>query len=152
MAYCTLDDLKEQIPETSLIDLSDDDGDGAIDESVTTRAISDADAEIDGYCQNRYTLPFDPVPVLIRKISVDVALYNLYTRPGRVVPEERKDRYTRAIAMLNDIAKDIIDLGVSESGSAIEYDDDPIITKTRDDRIFTMGRVSDGSSGTLDNF
>ena len=72
MAYCVLDDLKEKISEEELIQLTDDEETGLIVTSRTDRAISDADALIDGYCGRRYSVPLDPVPAIIRKFSVDI--------------------------------------------------------------------------------
>ena len=56
MAYSTQTDLLEQITEDELIQLTDDADAGAVDSDAVTRAIVDADAEIDGYCGSRYDL------------------------------------------------------------------------------------------------
>jgi phage gp36-like protein len=104
MAYCTLDDIKpDQLTETELIQLTDDDDAGVVDESVVTKAIADADAEIDGYCGQRYTVPFTTVPAMIRKLSVDIAVYNLFSR-RQGAPEGRKTRYDAAIKFLERVA------------------------------------------------
>jgi len=104
MAYCTLDDIKpDQLTETELIQLTDDDDAGMVDESVVTKAIADADAEIDGYCGQRYTVPFTTVPAMIRKLSVDIAVYNLFSR-RQGAPEGRKTRYDTAIKFLERVA------------------------------------------------
>ena len=47
MAYCTQNDILMQLDETTLIELTDDAGAGEIDEDVVTRAIADADEEIE---------------------------------------------------------------------------------------------------------
>jgi len=73
MAYCTQDDILYLLNETALIQLTDDDGAGEIDDEKVTRAIADADAAIDAYCQDRYAVPLSPVPAKIRQISVDIA-------------------------------------------------------------------------------
>jgi len=151
MSYCVQGDLLEQIAESELIELTDDAGSGSIDASVVSRAIADADAEIDSYCGTRYTLPFSPVPVMIRKLSVDIAIYNLYTRRSTLkMPEERQKRYDNAVRFLRDVAKGLITLGAD---APAEPDDGlPQATKTKDDRVFTMGKKSDSSTGTLDNY
>ena len=89
--------------ETELIQLTDDDDAGVVDESVVTKAIADADAEIDGYCGQRYTVPFTTVPAMIRKLSVDIAVYNLFSR-RQGAPEGRKTRYDAAIKFLERVA------------------------------------------------
>ncbi len=149
MAYSTQTDLLEQIPEDELIQLTDDADAGAVDADAVTRAIADADAEIDGYCGSRYGVPFASTPVMIRKISVDIAIYNLYAR-RMGAPEDRKERYDNAIRFLRDVSKGVISLG----GDAPDMDDDagPDISVVKSDRIFTRGRDSDSSSGTLDNY
>ncbi len=120
-----------------------------IDTSVTTRAIADADAEIDGYCKAVYDVPFSPVPVMVRKISVDIAIYNLYAR-RKGAPEDRRNRYKDAIKFLENVAKGIVDLG----SDAPSVDDDAGAESSSDidDRIFTMSRTSDAFTGTLEGF
>ncbi len=80
MSYCTKADLLGLIPEETLVQLTDDAGAGIVNDTRVTDAIADADAEIDGYCGKRYTLPFSPVPALVKKMSKEIAVYNLYAR------------------------------------------------------------------------
>lgn len=122
-----------------------------IDTSVTDRAITDADAEIDSYCGVQYDVPFaDPAPAMIRKLSVDIAICNLYSRRGDVIPEQRKERCKEAISWLRDVAKGIISIG--PDSPAPNEDGGPKATTVKSDRIFSTGRASDGSTGTLDNY
>lgn len=149
MAYCTQSDLLEQISSDELIQLTDDADAGAIDTDVIDRAIADADAEINSYCGTKYDVPFTTVPVMVRKLSVDITVYNLYAR-RRGAPEDRKDRYDDAIRFLKDIARGIGTLGVDTPSA----DDDagPAASTVKSDRIFTSGRDSDSSIGSLDNY
>ena len=149
MAYCTQADLLEQISQDKLIQLTDDDDAGIVDSDMVTRAIADADAEIDSYCGTKYDIPFSPVPVMIRKVSVDITIYNLYAR-RMGAPKDRKERYDDAISFLKDIAKGIASLG----SDAPSGDDDagPEATTVKSDRVFSRGRDSDSSTGTLDNY
>jgi len=151
MAYSTQTDLEEQISQAELIELTDDAGSGSVDTSAVARAIADSDAEIDSYCGGRYTMPFSPVPVIIRKFSVDMAIYNLFSRRSVLkVPEDRQKRYDNAIRFFRDLAKGLISLGAD--APAEPSDGLPQATRTKDDRIFSMGKTSDGSAGTLDNY
>lgn len=147
--YCYQADITEQISVDELIQLTDDNGLGMVDASVLDRAVADAQAEIDSYCGTRYTVPFSAVPDMIRKVAVDISIYNLYAR-RRGAPEDRKERYRDAIRFLKGVASG----GASLGASAPQATDDsgPQTTKTPADRIFTRGRVSDGSSGSLDNY
>jgi phage gp36-like protein len=103
MAYCAQADILELIPESELIQLTDDGDLGVIDDGVVTRAIADADSEIDGYCGDRYSVPFTDVPDMVRKLSVDIAIYNLYAR-RQGAPEGRKQRYDAAVRFLERVA------------------------------------------------
>jgi phage gp36-like protein len=139
MAYCAQADLEEQISPAELIELTDDAGAGAVDATVVARAVADADAEIDSYCGGRYTLPFSPVPVMIRKLSVDVALYNLHTRRSFAkAPEERQKRYDNAIRFLRDVSKGLISLGADEPART---DTSNSVEMTGNDRIFTRDKM-----------
>ncbi len=150
MAYCALADLEKQIKEAELIQLTDDDGTDILNEDITDQAIADADAEIDSYCATVYDdLPFSTVPVMIRKCSVDIAIYNLFSR-RRGAPEDRLQRYRDAIKFLTNVSNGTVSLG---SDAPAEDDDaGPEATTVKSDRIFSMGLTSDSSTGTLDNF
>lgn len=134
MAYCTKSDILDQVEETYLIQLTDDDRTGAVDNDRVDRAIADADAEINGYCGQRYGIPFDPVPVLVRKISVDIAIYNLHSRRSDSLPEERLQRYKAAVALLANISKGIVSLG-EDDPSDPEIANSPQISSST--RIFS---------------
>ena len=151
MSYCVQSDLLNRISEAALIQLTDKTESDEIDTVAVARAIADADAEIDGYCGSRHTLPFSPVPVMIRKISVDVAIYNLYgLNPTLTVPEDIKKRYDNATRFLRDVAKGAVSLGADAPPEPA--DGLPQATRDKTDRIFSTGRSSTGSTGTLDNY
>jgi phage gp36-like protein len=101
--YSSIDDIRKALPEETLLQLVDDTGSGAIDIEKVEEAISSADAEIDGLIGSRYKTPLDPVPALIRKYSVDIAIYNLYSRVVETIPETRTDRYKTAVRGLERI-------------------------------------------------
>jgi len=127
MAYSTKDDVLDQLDEETLIQLTDDDNAGLVDNDKVTRAIADADATVDAYCQGRYTVPLDPVPNKIRQVSVDIAIYNLYSRRDDTAPETRKDRHKEAIRFLEKVADGKIDLGTATpapetTGNAADID------------------------------
>ncbi|MDN3515363.1 MAG: DUF1320 domain-containing protein [Candidatus Brocadia sp.] len=135
MSYSTLTDIKKLIPETTVIQLTDDENTGSADQSRVDEAIAQADAEIDSYCGGRYAVPFTTVPDIVKKISVDIAIYNLYSRKVEEIPETRAERYKNAIRQLGDIAKGIISIGEPE-GDVPEAGGVQINTTT-DDRVFT---------------
>jgi len=138
MAYSTKSDILEQLDEEILIQLTDDAETGSVDDDKVTRAIADADATVDAYCQGRYTIPLSPVPGKIRQISVDIAIYNLFSRRDDTAPETRNDRYKAAIRFLEKVSEGKIELGATT----------PAATTTRDsvdidynDRIFTRDKL-----------
>ncbi len=149
MAYCTKADISEQLDADILIQLTDDDDLGTVDDARVTRAIADADAEIDSYCATKFDVPLSPVSDVIRKYSVDIAIYNLYAR-RMAVPEDRQKRYDNAIRFLRDVSTGKATLGAD--APTPDSDGGPEATTTKSDRIFSTGKDSDSSTGTLDNY
>ena len=137
--YATQADILEQLDEDILIQLTDDADAGAVDADMVTRAIADADAEIDGYCGKRYSVPFSTVPAIIRKFSVDIAIYNLYAR-RKGAPDDRKARYDNAVKFLSNVAKGIISLGENDPDSTPASEAPEI---EGEDRIFTRTTMED---------
>ena len=149
MPYSLQTDLLEQIDEDVLIQLTDDVDAGEVDAAVVTRAIADADGEIDSYCGMKYPVPFTTVPPVIRKCSVDIAIYNLYAR-RKGVPEDRQKRYDNAVRFLRDVSVGKATLGAD--APAEDSDGGPEATTAKSDRVFSRGRSSDSSTGSLDNY
>jgi phage gp36-like protein len=140
MAYCTLDDIKKQLPESVITSLTDDAMTGSVDEAVVAEAIADADAEIDAWVGGRYTLPFNPVPDVIRKVSTDIAIYNLFSRRDTDPPEVRKDRYRNSIKLLENIAKGVVSIGAAEATAPAKASS---ASFTAPDRQFTREKLTD---------
>jgi phage gp36-like protein len=111
--YSTIDDLVGLIPEEMLIQLTDDENTGALVAARVEEAIEQADSEIDSYCAVKYTVPFDPVPEIVKKCSVDIAIYNLYSRRVEDLPATRSERYRNAVRCLEGIAKGTISIGAA---------------------------------------
>ena len=139
MAYCTQDDILEQLDEDILIQLTDDADAGVVDSDKVTRAIADADAEIDSYCGVRNSVPFTTVPARIRMLSVDIAIYNLYAR-RKGAPENRKERYDNAIRYLKDVSTGKASLGANDPDTPPLDSHTPEITQST--RIFTRDKLT----------
>lgn len=146
MPYCTLADIKYLLPEEAIIQLTDDEHlkpssmdpanpDHAAIIARIDEAIETADAEIDGYCASRYSVPFSPVPGVINKLSVELAIYYLYAR--RTVPEKIEKRYDKAVSRLKDIARGTFSVGVDPAPTASTSADGAATNKTISDRVFT---------------
>lgn len=103
MPYCTYDDLLDQITESDLIALTDDAGFGGVDRAIVDKAIANAAATINDYCQARYPLPLSPVPPRIPAMAADLAIYDLSGRRGMEVPDYRQKRYAAVIRYLEGV-------------------------------------------------
>ncbi len=136
MSYCSVDDLKDQVDEARLIQLTDDEGTGSVNLDRVLRAISDADEEINSYVGCRHTVPLDPVPSIIRKISVDIALLNLYGRREKV-PDARADRYKSAVKFLEQVSRGNAALGLHDPEGNPPESDAPQMSGENPRRTFT---------------
>lgn len=113
MAYSTQTDILQLLPESELARLTTEEGD-VPDAAVVTDCIGKADAEIDGYLGIRYQVPLDPVPDLVKAISVDLAVYNLHSRrPLMAMPETVKMNYGNRISFLKSVVAGSATVGAS---------------------------------------
>ncbi len=135
MAYSVIADLDEQISQAELEQLTDDEDAGSPETGRLQRAIDDADGEIDGYLSGRYEVPLSTVPDIIRKFSVDIAIYNLFSRRPGGATDIRTERYNNVITFLMAVAKGQILVGVGGDAE----DDSPKITHAT--RIFSRSNL-----------
>lgn len=134
MGYCTVDDVKDLVKEDmyntiigcEYLDEEKAEEKAAKIEELTESAITDADAEINGYLSKRYKLPFEDPPGVLKKFSKDIAAYNLVSRIG--IDEQDRDktyltRYNAAIKFLTLVAEGRIEIGAytPEVNSAVGF-------------------------------
>ncbi len=121
MAYSTVDDVLSNIKEQLLNDILGDEYIEDLEERkeklvpLAEKAIEEADAEINGYLAKRYSIPLSPVPKILNKFSVDVAVYNLVSRRGIDESDREKTvltRYQSVIRFLTAVAEGKLALGV----------------------------------------
>lgn len=113
MAYCTVDDILEILPEAQVIRLTDDENSGAYDPGKVQGAIDAAAEEINSYLGGRVALPIaGAIPPILKKFNADMAAYNLYSRVAEEIPSTRKDRYDNAVKLLEKIAEGKLTLGL----------------------------------------
>lgn len=142
--YCTVQDIKDRISENVLIHLTDDNDTGEVDENKVNEAIEEAMGEVDAYCQARYTLPFNPVPRVIRKVCVMLVIYTLFTRRGlnpdnnqdAIIIQDRKD----VIKFLENVSKGLVTLGPAPDQTGVP---EQTVFITGPDRIFSRDRLRD---------
>ncbi|PJA76519.1 DUF1320 domain-containing protein, partial [bacterium CG_4_9_14_3_um_filter_65_15] len=109
MAYSSLQDLIDRFGEQELIELTDRDRLGQIDQAVIARAQADADAEIDGYLGGRVPVPLATVPGAVVRIACNLTRYYLWA--DRASDEVRR-RYEDGVKFLAAVGKGQIDLGL----------------------------------------
>ena len=110
MAYATIDDLKNVLPEAELIKLADDNGTGTLDaaaQAIIQRALDDASEEIDGILDGQSTTLLTTTN--LRRLTVDMAAFHLESR--RAISDEgpiavRRLKYENAIDFLRQLAEE----------------------------------------------
>lgn len=102
MAYATESNLLDRITEQQLIQLTDDNNLGQVDSGKVTAAIAAADGIIDSYAAGKNKLPLVGNEI-VEKLSVDLTLYELYSRRG-LASEVVKDRRDQAINQLKSVS------------------------------------------------
>ncbi len=117
MSYVTLYDLRQAMQEQRLIELTDDAGIGTVDENVVNLAIQSAASEVDGYVGVRYRVPMDPPHPLVKKLCLDLAVYQLHLRLDRV-SDAVQSLYDNAVRLLRDISKGVVSLGAEPEPEA----------------------------------
>lgn len=135
--YIVKADILEQLPEDTLIQLTDDENLGTVNDARVDAAINDAEGEADGYLSTRYTVPLSPAPASIKKFTADIAIYNLFGRRD-TVPPDREKRYENAIKFLVNVSKGIVTLGAQEpepttTAGSVEF--------TSNERTFTRSKL-----------
>lgn len=108
--YIIQADLKDKLPDSQLLQLTDDTKSGTINAQVVSDAIADSEALVDGYVAVQYATPLSPVPRLVKALTIDVTVFRLYARRQRI-PDDVKLANDLALRKLEQIAKGILSLG-----------------------------------------
>jgi len=107
----TLEDLRKELSEIELTQLSDINATGAINLIVIDDAIEDTLAFIESF----FTLPASPTP-LLQKIGVDLAIYEL-RRKNALVGEEEKEARRESESYLLKMARGLIPKSITQTPS-----------------------------------
>lgn len=117
MAYCDQVDLERRLTLPILIDLTDDTvPPQAVDAAVLDAEIAAAGEVVDGYLRDRYVLPLDPIPGLVRGIAADLVAYRLWGRRPEArgePPKNLEKAHDVAMRMLREIQEGKLTLGVA---------------------------------------
>lgn len=133
MPYCDLSDITSTITADDVLQLTDDEGTGSINTSRVDEAIAKSDGLILAFTGGNV---LNPVPEIIRQISVELSIYHLYKRRfASNMPESIDKGYARSMDLLKQIQSGKISIGAPEADQAVvsgQY----ATNKTRDDRVF----------------
>ena len=120
MRYCSLADLQLAIPAQTLIWLSDDNPEAAgINLPVVEEAVRQAEELVDAHLRGRYVLPLDPVPTVVKDMTVNLARHWLYARrpEDSELPDAVTRTYKSALQMLETIRDGKLTIG-AQTGEA----------------------------------
>lgn len=117
-AYATADDVRSAVARDPLKAT----GTAALLEDDAINAeIGNAQAEVDAKLRNRYPLPLETVPTLVKAITVDIGAYlaTLVYYQGKDLADDDPvvRRYKRAKCLLDDIATGKADLDTGDGDS-----------------------------------
>lgn len=120
MRYCALADLQLAIPAQTLVWLSDDSPEATeINLPVVEEAVRSAEELVDAHLRGRHLLPLDPVPTVVKDMTVNLARHWLYARrpEGSELPDAVTRTYKAALSMLEAIRDGKLTIG-APSGTA----------------------------------
>jgi len=119
--YITVADVERAISLRKLTQLSNDAPNAAApDAAVIDDAIVAAQQMVDGYLRARYLLPLDPVPTIIRSLTLNLVCYRLYARRMEsAVPETVKDQHLHTLKVLDQIQAGKVTLGNAATHKAL---------------------------------
>jgi hypothetical protein len=136
MAYATVKDMVARFSELEVIQLTDRNQDGLIDEDVAAVALADATAEIDAYL-GRFKRPFTDVPPILKRLCCDIARYRLTAANGVLITDEIRNRYKiDVLDLLRAMAKGEVQLGVDDSGEEVAAGEDGIVFVNGKNKVF----------------
>ena len=116
-------DLQLAIPPQTLIWLSNDDASAtAMNQAVVEEAVRQAEELVDAHLRGRYILPLDPVPSVVKDMTVNLARHWLYARrpEGSDLPDAVTRTHKSALQMLESIRDGKLTIGVPTGEAAPE--------------------------------
>jgi len=128
MRYCSLADLQLAMPLATLIQLSNDtvveygQPEPTLNLAVVEEAVHQGEELVDAHLRGRYNLPIDPVPSMVKNMTVNLARHWLYARrpEGSELPDAVTRTYKSALQMLEAIRDGKLTIGVPTGEAAPE--------------------------------
>lgn len=130
--YCNIQDIKEDLTEKVVAQLSNDDNPNLVNEEIVSKYISESSQLIEGFLRSRYELPLRNEHAILKKVCIDIVKYELYKRRGKVF-DNIQNLYKDGISTLEKIQKGMITLdeGTAETrpGFFLVSERKPVIDK-----------------------
>ncbi len=136
--YATREDIDAAYGDELLLLIADRDNDGVVDDPAVEAALATAASTAEGYLRTRYTMPLTETPDALKRVVIDLAVYNLAADAGSAT-EMQESRNKAAIAWLRDVAAGRVNL---TAGTPDGTRPRPIV-KTGAPRRFTRDKMRD---------
>lgn len=114
--YCTIQDIKDDLTEKVVAQLSNDENPNEVNEEIVSKYIAESTQLIDGFLRSRYELPLRNEHAILKKVCIDLVKYELYKRRGKVF-DSIQNLYKDGISTLEKVQKGmiILDEGTPET-------------------------------------
>jgi phage gp36-like protein len=149
VTYAIPNDMIARYPNRDLVELSNEDPtQTTVNTATLQQALDDASAEIDGYLESRFALPLDDPPMVLTRLTCDIAMYRMQSlRPLHDLVDARK-RYDDAVELLVRVARGEVTLGLAADNTEPPQAAGSVVTKSGGDasgplqqRIFDRGSL-----------
>lgn len=138
MPYCALSDITSTITTDDVLQLTDDNGTGTIDMSKVDEAIAKSDGLVSAFVGGD---TLNPVPELIRQISVELSIYHLFKRRFAAnMPDSIEKGYANAMDLLKQIQSGKLSIGntaTEQTAPSRHYK----TNRTSSDRLFNRSKL-----------
>ncbi|MFP4733663.1 gp436 family protein [Pasteurella multocida] len=134
--YATINDFILRVGEFQVMELTDRENTGEVNQAVLTIALSDSSSQIDGYLVGRYKLPLKTIPQNLTRICCDLTRYRLASMSDVSITEEIIERYKLSLRELEGIASGKVSLGIAEDEQASTGENTVIFTNVSN-RVFS---------------
>ncbi|HDR1831399.1 TPA: DUF1320 domain-containing protein [Pasteurella multocida] len=134
--YATINDFISRVGEFQVMELTDRENIGEVNQAVLTIALLDSSSQIDGYLVGRYKLPLKTIPQNLTRICCDLTRYRLASMSDVSITEEIIERYKLSLRELEGIASGKVSLGIAEDEQASTGENTVIFTNVAN-RIFS---------------
>ncbi|HHE3677628.1 gp436 family protein [Pasteurella multocida] len=134
--YATINDFILRVGEFQVMELTDRENIGEVNQAVLTIALSDSSSQIDGYLVGRYKLPLKTIPQNLTRICCDLTRYRLASMSDVSITDEIIERYKLSLRELESIASGKVSLGIAEDEQASTGENTVIFTNVAN-RIFS---------------